>query len=77
MPEGCIRIPGGTDELAVLRSVPEVVFDAADGELAAAHCPDQIGFGSPPRLRDVAEPIGLEFGYALHVSGRKRQSQFG
>ncbi len=46
--------------------VGQTVTISGNGELRPAHGPDQIGLGSPPRLRDVAQAIGLEFGDALH-----------
>jgi hypothetical protein len=66
MPDGSVWILAGSDEPLVAVALPEAAVDAMNVELAAAHSPDEIGFGAPPRLRDVAEPVGLELGDALH-----------
>lgn len=61
-----VRVDGGSDLPAVLMAMPQSVVDAGHGKLRSAHGPDEVGLATPPRLRDVAQAVGLLLGDGLH-----------
>jgi hypothetical protein len=70
VPDCAVWILAGPDEPLVPVALPQAAVDAVDVEFGSAHCPYEVGFGSAPRLRDVAQAVGLGFGYALHGDQR-------
>jgi hypothetical protein len=66
VPDCAVWILAGSDEPLVLVALPQPAVDAMDVKFRPAHGPYEVRFRPAPRLRDVAQAVGLGFGYALH-----------